>query len=118
MIQLPALSGTERELWCADRWCSCAPSSRAASRRASPATSMCSRTYERAQPLFLGSSPRSPISLVADPFRLRDELGPRNARRIAAVEALDNDEHEAWLLLPQPQRLEGITARTLIVATT
>ena len=61
---------------------------------------------------------RSPISLVADPFRLRDELGPRNARRIAAVEALDNDEHEAWLLLPQPQRLEGITARTLIVAAT
>jgi hypothetical protein len=58
------------------------------------------------------------FSLVTDPFRLREELGPRNARRIAAVRALDNDEHEAWRLLPQPQRLEGITARTLIVATT
>jgi hypothetical protein len=58
------------------------------------------------------------FSLVADPFRLRDELGPRNARRIAAVGALDYDEHEAWRLLPQPQRLEGITARALIVATT
>jgi hypothetical protein len=31
---------------------------------------------------------------------------------------LDDDEHEAWLLLPQPQRLEGITARAIIVATT
>jgi hypothetical protein len=58
------------------------------------------------------------FSLVADPFRLREELGPRNARRIAAVRALENDEHEAWLLLPQLQRLEGITARTLIVAAT
>jgi hypothetical protein len=56
------------------------------------------------------------FSLVADPFRLREELGPRNIRRIAAVQALDDDE--AWRLLPQPQRLEGITARTLIVATT
>jgi hypothetical protein len=58
------------------------------------------------------------FSLVPDPFRLRDELGPRYAHRIAAVGALDNDEHEAWLLLPQPQRLEAITARTLIIATT
>ncbi|MDP9255481.1 MAG: hypothetical protein M3Q31_02840 [Actinomycetota bacterium] len=57
------------------------------------------------------------FSLVTDPFRLRGELRPRNARRIAAARALV-DEHEAWLLLPQPQRLEGITARTLIVATT
>jgi hypothetical protein len=39
------------------------------------------------------------------------------ASRIAAVRALDNDEHEAWRLLPQPQRVEGITARTLITAT-
>jgi hypothetical protein len=36
------------------------------------------------------------FSLVADPFRLREELGSRNAHRIAAVQALDNDEHEAW----------------------
>jgi hypothetical protein len=58
------------------------------------------------------------FSLVADPFRLREELGSRNARRIAAVQALDDDEHEAWRLLPQPQRLGAITARTLIVAAT
>src|SRR5664279_5644112 len=31
---------------------------------------------------------------------------------------LDDDEHEAWRLLPQTQRLEAITARALIVATT
>jgi hypothetical protein len=57
------------------------------------------------------------FSLVLDPYSLRSELGAGNAHRIAAADALDNDEHEAWLLLPPTRRLEAITARALIIAT-
>jgi hypothetical protein len=32
--------------------------------------------------------------------------------------ALDNEEREAWRVLPQPQRLEAITAHSLIVDAT
>jgi hypothetical protein len=58
------------------------------------------------------------FSLAPDPFSLLEQLGPHNAGRIAAARALDNDEHEAWLLLPRRQRLEAITARSLIIDAT
>jgi hypothetical protein len=56
------------------------------------------------------------FSLVSDPFSLREALGPRNARRIAAEHALDDPDHEAWIALPPPFRLGAIAARALIVS--
>jgi hypothetical protein len=39
-------------------------------------------------------------SLVAEPLRLRDELGTKNCGRVAGVTALRDPAHEAWLSLP------------------
>ena len=39
-------------------------------------------------------------SLIAEPLRLRDELGAKNCGRVAGVTALSDPAHEAWLSLP------------------
>jgi hypothetical protein len=44
------------------------------------------------------------LSLVDDPDQMCRDLGGKNRRRVAAVEALHDPDHEAWLLLLDPDR--------------
>lgn len=48
------------------------------------------------------------LSLVVDPFQIRDTLAPRNCRRVTAVDPLGDPDHEAWMLIDDPRaRAEG-----------
>ncbi|MDX6646802.1 MAG: hypothetical protein QOK40_2529 [Miltoncostaeaceae bacterium] len=55
------------------------------------------------------------LSLVQDPFNMREELGRRNCRRIGGASALQDPLHEAWFSLPQPaDRRDAQAALALI----
>jgi hypothetical protein len=54
------------------------------------------------------------LSLVADPYSLRDELGRRNCRRVGAVTVLTEDDHPAWRHLDPSVRSNAKGAFTLV----
>ncbi|MGD9695035.1 MAG: hypothetical protein AB7V42_05180 [Thermoleophilia bacterium] len=54
------------------------------------------------------------LSLVPDPFALRDELGAKNCGRIRAVTALTDDDHPAWRGLDTAVRSSAKAAFTLV----
>ena len=54
------------------------------------------------------------LSLVADPYALRDELGARNCRRVGAVASLTEDDHAAWRALDASVRSNAKAAFTLV----
>lgn len=54
------------------------------------------------------------LSLVPDPFVLRDELGAKNCRRIGAVSALDDGDHPAWRGLDTALRSRAKGAFSLV----
>lgn len=54
------------------------------------------------------------LSLVPDPFALRDELGARNCGRITAVSALGDDDHPAWRGLDTAVRANAKAAFTVV----
>ena len=139
MIELPALDGSERELWDAlldlterqpDNWTLVGGQMvllRALEQGRVPPR--VTRDLDvladlRARPAAL---PRIVATLSELDFEVElatpDESGHRFKRGDVTIDLLAPDnlgaraEHEAWLLLSQPHRLEGITARTLIVAT-
>jgi hypothetical protein len=54
------------------------------------------------------------LSLVPDPFALRDELGAKNCGRIRAVAVLDDDGHPAWRGLHTAVRSNAKAAFTIV----
>jgi hypothetical protein len=54
------------------------------------------------------------LSLVPDPFALRDALGAKNCGRIRAVTALDDDGHPAWRGLDTAVRSNAKAAFTIV----
>ncbi len=58
------------------------------------------------------------LSLVADPYALRDELGAKNCRRLGAVAPLTGDDHPAWRELDPSVRSNAKAAFTLVTGRT
>lgn len=54
------------------------------------------------------------LSLVPDPFTLREELGEKNCGRIGALAGLANDDHSAWRALDPAVRSDAKAAFTVI----
>lgn len=54
------------------------------------------------------------LSLVPDPFALRDELGAKNCGRISAASALADDDHPAWRGLDTAVRSNAKVAFTVV----
>lgn len=49
-------------------------------------------------------------ALIDDPFRLTEQLGPKDRKRLRFAAALDDPDHEAWALVPADLRDEGRAA--------
>ena len=49
-------------------------------------------------------------ALIDDPFRLTEQLGSKDRKRLRFAAALDDPDHEAWALVPADLRDEGRAA--------